>query len=248
MPLIAPFFKGIVDLHDPRTLALLTKRPRNGTERMSDECYVRLVRDVSRVSPEMGQTIARAAAAALLAAETTLRGETARLVAVEGCTHVVGDGKVTGGEIMADLWRSVLPHALTEWLPPPIIEGISACTLQEARAVLAHVPDRGSVQGVTHAYHLPRAEALLREEARPQQQVLPVLTPEQIVAGAPADSPAARFVRELVAAGAPDERTEREEAWRERMYALLHRVSRLGRCLTGGRYELEIALAERLRK
>ncbi len=249
MNLVAPFYKGIVHVESQGSLALITKRdPITGND-ISDERYVELVREASVEATELVQDIARASAAALLAANQKQQGIASRLIAVEGCSQIVGGKSMTGADIMESIWSRVVPQEIMSALYLPIIEHISDCTVREARAILAHLPEGGTVHCITHGYHQARVQKMLREEAGDGQRIHDVLTPEQIIERVGFAQPFYRFIADVVSAGAPTAETVRAEHKKEVLiYAPLHMVSRFGEKITFGTFNLEMFLAKKMRK
>lgn len=249
MNLVAPFYQGLVHLESQDSMSLITKHdPVTGNE-ISDESYVKLVREYAAEATELVQDIARASAAALLAAHQKRQGSTSRLITVEGCPQIVGGQPMMGADIMESIWRYVVPQEVMSALPAPIIERISECTVREARAILAHLQDNETVQGVTHSYHQARAHKILREEAKNGQKVNNVLTPEQIIEHIGIKQPSHRFIADLVSAGAPTSKTVQAECRKGALiYTPLHMISRLGERITFGKFNLEMSLAKKMRK
>lgn len=249
MTLVAPFYKGLVHLESKESIALITKRdPVTGNE-ISDERYIQIVREATTRATELVQDIARASAAALLAAHQKQEGVPSRLITVEGCPQIVGGQPMVGADIMESIWSHVVPREVMSVLPSPIIERTSDCTVREVRTILSHLQGGGTVQGVTHEYHQPRVEKILREEAAHIDQIPDVLTPEQIIKSIGNDQPSHRFIAALVNAGAPSSETVTGEHVKEKLiYEPLHIISRLGEKLTNGTFNLEMFMAKIMRK
>jgi hypothetical protein len=249
MSLIAPFYKGLVKLDTPDSLALITKRNSATGVEISDEQYLALVRASVRQATELTQDIARAAAGALFAAYQQRGGTPSCLVTVEGCPQSVGGQSMTGASIMESIWHHVVPPEVMSALPAPIVEHVSDCTVREARAVLAHVGPGETVHGITHEYHAKRVGKILREEANIHHVVGDVFTPEQVIERMADTQPSSRFIADLVQAGAPSDETVKAERKKEAfIYGPLHKVSRMGEKITFGAFNLELFLAKKMRK
>lgn len=249
MNLIAPFYKGIVYSNSQISLALITKQDPETGNPISDVKYLELVADSVRDSIELVQDISRASAAALLSVYRKQNSINSRLITVEGCQQIVGGKPMMGADIMASIWTNVIPRNVMSNLPEPIVECTSNCTVCEARAVLNHIPQGGSVQAVTHDYHLARVQGILEEEAIAGQEILDVLTPDQIIKLVGVEQPSYRFISDLVKASTPPSELIKIEAEKERLiYHPLHFISRFGEKLTFGMFNLEMFLARRMRK
>lgn len=243
--LCAPLYKGLVHADDRESIALVTRRNTATGEEIPLEQYIELVADAREEHPELVQDVVRATTAALLAQSHRMQSRQPLLASVEGCEQTVGGVRMTGGAIMESIWRNVVPPALMQELPL-YIDHVSRCTIEEIRVLLA-IPGIEEIRGITHAYHEKRTARMMREEAG-DHLALGVSTPEEIVAYHSMRNPHTNFVRDLVAAGGPTEAFNKKEQTMEAAYAPLHACSRIGEKLTFGAFNLEIALADRIRK
>lgn len=249
--LVAPFYKGLVNDSDPASLALITKKdPTTGAD-IPDDAYIKLVEKHKAMAPELVQDVARVSAAAVLALRNPRGADVhPRPIFVEGCPQTVGGKTMYGGEIMQSIWENVVPSALKEanQNSTPIVKSVSDCTVREVREILAELESNGVLYGVTHEYHRERVETILGEEAEPAQ-VVQVYSPSWATADIPGTYGPMRFVKDVVAAGMPTPQTLRKENRNEAfIYKPLHRVSRTVEWLTNGKFNLEMHLAERMRK
>lgn len=238
----APFYKGLVDAPDRESMALITAQDPTTHNPIAYDRYIELVKASREKHPELVQDIARAYAAAMEARAFQRLGSSPILVSVEGCEQTVGGLSMTGGEIMEHIWGS-MPIEITSGIPKHI-EHISHCTIEEVRAITKKFPDM-HIAAVTHGYHLPRVETMLREEVSPDVKVQ-VRTPMEIMNKY--DNPADQmdcFAYDVVKAGEPTDAFVSREKKMEWIYGPLHAVSRIGETVTG--WNLEMYLAERAR-
>lgn len=247
LTVIAPLYKGLIHTDDPAHVALF-----QGTDLSTGEgrvAYLDRLNDARSTASELTQDIARTAAAALYGVDLQRQGQTVNLVAVEGCLQQIGDRRLHGGQIIERIWKDVVPREIVKQLPAPIIQTISGCVIEEVRAVLDELRKLGggNVVGVTHEYHAARVAKMLGEEVGGVEKS-EVLTPEEIIQRVRADQPFEKFVVDLVRASAPTREVIQKEEKDERIFGPLHKLSRvLEKCSFGG-FNLEIFLANRLRK
>lgn len=234
--LLHALYKGTVDIP-----AKLLERVRvEGREE-----YLRLFQAAAETNPPFAQNVARAGGLVLAGLDMKLAGCEGRLIGGDGCPQNAGEWK-KGAEIMAMIWRNVMPEELMKDLPPAQVQWESTCTWNEIRAVCQHKRSSDeSILASTHAYHLPRVQSMYIEQGESGN----VLTPEEILGKCPLMQPPEKFVAELIRIATPSDDLDRRERRKESfIYRPLHVVSRIGERLTGGRFSLEEWIAEKLRR
>ena len=148
---------------------------------------------------------------------------------------------------MEQIWKNVATDILAVDMPPPIIEQVSCCTVQEVRRILSHAAQCDAVLAITDAYHAERTRRIFHEEAKNVEYR--VQTPQEVldyyksIAGHHADS----FLKsDVIEAGGPTQLFSEPEIKKERWRSRLHNVSHFLEQIIGK--NLEIWLAERMRK
>ena len=154
---------------------------------------------------------------------------------------------MSGGQIMESIWNNVVPEEVMRTIPKPLIEHYSRSTVEEVRAVLAHMDVRDRLELITHPYHIPRTQRIAKEEKMADQEVH-VYPPEQGAnSGWPLD-PDHTFIYDLSRASEKHawevmDYMKREEKKEKRILRPLHAVSRVIEVVTNGAVNIETAMA-----
>jgi hypothetical protein len=243
----APLFKGIIKSpdNDASIIANGGQDAKTGL-RMSQHEYVQfLFRERDRY-PQLIQNVARAAASAILAHSSKDQGES-RLIAVEGCEHVVGNRVFKGGELMEHLWHNVVPKEIMDELPDPEIRSVSTCTVEEVREVLSMRKDLpGQLRFVTHDYHVPRTKKILKEEKAGGAEVF---TPIQTFSQGYMHKSHGDFLKDVIRASEPSPKTVKDEEWKEQWFSgPLHWASHLIEDRIFEDLNIEILIAHAMRR
>lgn len=206
---IAAMFKGMVQSEDRNAMALSTGINPDTGQKIPEGAYLTQFQVYKHRFPELAQNIARWTGAKLLALFQLQEGKSPCLIGGDGCDHQVNYLHVSGGQLMKHINEHILPRC-NHFLPNHIFQEISDCTVREARVILSHTADPGSVQAVTHGYHAPRARRIFNEERLLSQHV-EVLTLGDIEERVKRAQPYEQFLYDLVKAAAEGEGLDENE-------------------------------------